>query len=114
MEDAADFQREARRSVIVRALVTAPGGQPVERRVRNLSRSGGCIEQFGELAIGMTVTLHMGTFTALGAQVQWVTDRLAGLQFDETIDLDEARKPRGTGVVAKSGWMADINDAYRR
>jgi len=107
-------EREKRSAVIVRAVVTTPGHDDAERRVRNLSRSGACIDHGGELATGMTVLLQMGTIVGLPASVMWVTDTLAGLQFAERIDLEEARKPRGTGAVPKAGWMADIQHAYRR
>ena len=95
MQQSIDPAREKRNSVIVRALVEAPGGAAVERRVRNLSRSGACVEHAGELRDG-------------------ITDRLAGLRFADTIDLEEARKPRGVGVRPRAGWIAEINDAYRR
>lgn len=114
MSDITDPVREKRNSVIVRAAVSFPGGMPVERRVRNLSPSGACVEHDGELHNGATIQLHMGSLTDLSAQVMWVTDRLAGLHFAEPIDLDEARKPRGIAVKPKAGWIADINDAYRR
>ena len=106
--------REKRNSVIVRAAVSMPGGSPVERRVRNLSRSGACIENAGDFATGMLLRLEMGHITELTGEVVWVKDRLAGVRFAEPIDLDEARKPRGVGAVPKAGWIADINDAYRR
>ena len=114
MSDIPDTVREKRNSVIVRAAVSVAGGAPVERRVRNLSPSGACVEHDGELRDGATVQLHMGSLSDLSAEVMWVTDRLAGLRFAEPIDLDEARRPRGIGVKPKAGWIADINDAYRR
>ncbi len=114
MPDLSEPAREKRNSVIVRAAVAFPGGLPNERRVRNLSRSGACVEHAGELAAGATVQLQMGTITDLAAEVMWVTERLAGLRFAEPIDLDEARKPRGIGTTPKAGWIAEINDAYRR
>lgn len=114
MQQSIDPAREKRNSVIVRALVEAPGGAAVERRVRNLSRSGACVEHAGELRDGMTVTLQIGTVQDLRGQVMWITDRLAGLRFADTIDLEEARKPRGVGVRPRAGWIAEINDAYRR
>lgn len=114
MPDQIEPPREKRNSVIVRAAVTPPGGQPTECRVRNLSRFGACVEHAGEFQPGTTVMLHMGALHDLYAEVMWVTDRLAGLRFAEPIDLEEARKPRGIGVKPKAGWIADINDAYRR
>jgi hypothetical protein len=114
MQQPSEPLREKRNSVIVRALVRTPGGDEAERRVRNLSRSGACLEHKGELQDGMTLTLKMGALDDLSAQVMWVTERLAGVRFDEAVDLDEARKPRGTGAAPKAGWIAEINDAYRR
>jgi hypothetical protein len=114
MPDSLDPVREKRNSVIVRAAVSVPGGMPVERRVRNLSPSGACVEHDGELRDGDIVQLRLGTLDNLSAQVMWVTGRLAGLHFAQPIDLDEARKPRGIAVKPKAGWIADINDAYRR
>jgi hypothetical protein len=106
--------REKRNSVIVRAIVTTHDGRSSERRVRNLSQQGACIEHEGELVAGMPVLLHMGSMHDLVGTVRWVGERLAGLRFAQDIDLDEARKPRGVGVKPRAGWMADINDAYRR
>ncbi|MCU6455016.1 PilZ domain-containing protein [Sphingomonas sp. A2-49] len=114
MQQPIDSTREKRNSVIVRAMVRAPGGTAVERRVRNLSRSGACVEHAGDLRDGMTVVLQIGTIQDLRGQVMWITDRLAGLSFAEAIDLEEARKPRGVGVRPQAGWIAEINDAYRR
>jgi len=107
-------EREKRNTVIVRAIVNAPGSSSVERRVRNLSRSGACLEHGGELKDGMVLAIQMGALHDLAGEVMWTTDKLAGVRFAENIDLDEARKPRGTGAVPKAGWMAEINDAYRR
>jgi len=114
MDHLSEPTREKRNSVIVRAAVSLPGCASIERRVRNLSRSGACVEQDGALRPGMTVLLHMGTLNALAAEVVWVTERLAGIRFAEQIDLDEARKPRGIGLQAKAGWMVDMSHAYRR
>ena len=114
MSSPPDHEREKRNSVIVRAAVSFPGSAPAERRVRNLSRSGACVEHDGELQVGATVLLQMGTISDLAAEVMWVTGRLAGLRFAEPIDLDDARRPRGVGIKPKAGWIAEINDAYRR
>ena len=114
MDPAAESPREKRNSVIVRAAVAAPGEAAVERRVRNLSRSGACVEHAGELSSGTVLLLQMGTLQDLPAEVVWATERLAGLRFAELIDLDEARRPRGVGVKPKAGWITEINDAYRR
>jgi hypothetical protein len=106
--------REKRNSVIVRAAIRLPDGAVSERRVRNLSRSGACIDHDGELSTGMMLRIAMGRIADLTGEVVWVKDRLAGIRFAEPIDLDEARKPRGVTAVPKAGWMAEINDAYRR
>ena len=107
-------EREKRNSVIVRAIIGAPGSPAAESRVRNLSRSGACLEHGGELKDGMTVDIQMGALHDLKGEVMWTTEKLAGVRFAENIDLEEARRPRGTGAIPKAGWIADINDAYRR
>lgn len=109
-----ETNREKRNSVIVRAAVSFPGTSSIERRVRNLSRSGACVEHEGEMQPGATVLLQIGALNDLAAEVMWVTERLAGLRFAEPIDLEEARKPRGAGIKPQVGWIAEINDAYRR
>ncbi|USU06484.1 PilZ domain-containing protein [Sphingomonadaceae bacterium OTU29LAMAA1] len=114
MDSPPEPAREKRSSVIVRAIVHGTNGTQAERRVRNLSRSGACIEHDGDLTNGTTVLLQMGALTDLPAVVVWVTERLAGLRFADAVDLEEARKPRGMGVKPKAGWMTDMNDAYRR
>lgn len=114
MDTIADPIREKRSSVIVRAVVMTADGRSRERRVRNLSPHGACIEHNGDLEAGMTVMLHMGSMPDLVATVRWVSERLAGLRFSELIDLDEARKPRGVGVTPRAGWIADLNNPYRR
>ncbi len=106
--------REKRNSVIVRAIVTTPDGRSRERRVRNLSHQGACIEHNGDLTAGMTLMLHMGSMPDLMATVRWVGERLAGLRFAEIIDLDEARKPRGIGITPRAGWIADLDNPYGR
>lgn len=109
-----DPAREKRNSVIVRAMVQTPDGAADDLRVRNLSRSGACLEHGGQLRDGMTVHMHLGTIDDLVGHIVWATDRLAGVRFEETVDLEEARKPRGIRAVPKAGWMSNINDAYRR
>ncbi len=114
MDNTDTSSREKRNSVIVRALVTTPDGREWERRVRNLSDRGACVEHDGELQAGTTIVLRMGAICDLDATVRWVSGRLAGLRFAETVNLDEARKPRGTAVQPKAGWIVDIKHAYRR
>ncbi|WP_230770244.1 PilZ domain-containing protein [Sphingomonas sp. Leaf4] len=110
-------ERERRSSVILRALVETSDAA-IECRVRNLSASGACIDNEAELATGARVLVSMGTLHHLRGQVVWATERLAGLRFDKAnIDIDSARKPRGT--VAKTspagaGWLAQLDDPHRR
>jgi hypothetical protein len=83
-----------------------------------LSLTGACIEHTGELTPGMGLKLDMGTLRELDGTVMWVTERLAGLRFEQPVNLDEARKPRTAGVTeiggVQVGWMSDIRHAYRR
>ena len=105
--------RDKRSGVILRAAIEIDG-LTVERRVRNLSERGACVDNDGDLVAGTTVIVTMGRLERLVAEIMWVKPALAGLRFRRSVDLDAARKPRGTGAVAGAGWMADIGHAYRK
>jgi hypothetical protein len=45
--------------------------------------------------------------------VIWAKDRLAGVSFDQRVDLHAARKSLGSAVTVASGWLAELKDAYR-
>ena len=106
--------RQARSSVILYARVEA-GEKAVECRVRNLSTTGACIDNTARLAAGDHVQVAMGTLSLLMAEVVWAKSALAGLRFDRTVDIADARKPRRPGTVVPTvGWTATINNPYRR
>ena len=104
--------RDKRSSVIIRATVVVDG-VVVERRVRNLSLHGACVDNQNDIRKDQTVYVSMGTLDHLAAEVMWTTPQLAGLRFHLAIDLEAARKPRGSGSTVKAGWMVDVNHAYR-
>jgi hypothetical protein len=68
----------------------------VERRIRNLSSAGACIEHNGDLDPGDDIFLDMGTLKGLHGQVIWAREKVAGVGFSRFIDLNEAKKPRVT------------------
>lgn len=109
--------REPRSSVILYARIDHVD-RAVEVRVRNLSATGACIENPGDLHQGDQVAVTMGTLVALPAEVMWTSAALAGLHFsDGAIDIAEARRPRERGannVKASAGWISNIQHAYRR
>ena len=107
--------RETRSSVIIRALVEAEGLH-AERRVRNLSRSGACVDNSGDIRAGTTVHVTMGSIQRLAAEVMWAKPNLAGLRFHRPVNLEEARKSRSTATTAtpRTGWAAELDNPYRR
>ena len=109
--------REPRSSVILYARVDHRE-RAVEARVRNLSITGACIDNPGELTKGDEVAVTMGSLQELPAEVMWTSATLAGLHFTKgAIDLAEARKPRDRGATAakaSAGWINNIHHAYRR
>lgn len=117
MSDSAPAERAPRASVILRALIEA-SDMRAERRVRNLSQTGACVDNDGDLVPGMRVLVSMGSLSRIRGEVMWANDRFAGLHFGgQSINLEDARKPRSatdTGAEPGAGWLADINDAYRR
>jgi hypothetical protein len=96
--------RENRSRVIIRAIVHGPFGSENERRIRDLSATGACIEQSGNLIVGDEVTLEIGALTGVAAKVVWVSEWLAGISFAEPIDLAAASRSRMRTVTAASGW----------
>ncbi|MEH3123906.1 MAG: PilZ domain-containing protein [Sphingomonas phyllosphaerae] len=109
--------REPRSSVILYARIDHRD-RSVEVRVRNLSATGACIENPGELTKGDELSVTMGSLSDLTAEVMWTSPKLAGLHFTKgAIDLAEARKPRDRGAnapKASAGWINNIQHAYRR
>lgn len=121
MDTTPEAPRQKRSSVIVRAYLHVPGHpRPMLQRVRNLSLTGACVEHHGELKPGTSLFVDMGLLEGLEATVMWVTERLAGLQFARTVDLEAARKPRSMPSAdapapgVQVGWMDEIRHAYRR
>lgn len=112
--------REKRSSVIIRALIEMPEetgtGTGADRRVRNLSRTGACIDHDGTLAQGMALRVTMGSIPPFDAEVMWVRERLAGIRFTRPVDLEAARQPRGRSASARPsvGWVVEAPDPYRR
>ena len=113
MSQDSPLPRETRSSVIIRAVVHLPGDKQVERRIRNLSATGGCMDVAADLAPGDQISLDMGALTGLDAKVMWVSAGVAGISFAAPVDLSAARKPRGATVAVAAGWLADIKDPYR-
>lgn len=106
--------RATRNSVILYALITRPGGEAQDCRVRNLSATGACIDDTAALVPGERVAVEMGTLQRIVGEVVWVERRLAGLRFDRTIDLAAARKARGRKpFVPNAGWLDNLTDAHR-
>lgn len=114
MPDHSPDTRDKRSGVIIRAAIDI-NETLVERRVRNLSQFGACVDNMGDLQAGATVRVSMGSLESIAAEVVWAKPQLAGLRFDRPVDLEEARKPRRAVETApRAGWMAHISHAYRR
>jgi len=116
MTEIALATREPRSSVIIRAVVHAYGIVATERRVRNLSAHGACIDHAGDLKSGQAISLAIGSYDALSAQVIWAREKVAGVRFRKSIDLDRARQPRKNVVpeIIKTGWLANMPNPYKR
>ncbi len=109
----AGTERDKRSGVILRAAIEVDG-VTVERRVRNLSVRGACVDNDGDLMVGSTVRVTMGQLEEMVAEVMWAKPALAGLRFRRIVDLEAARKPRGRGTGTSAGWMTEVNHAYRK
>lgn len=105
--------RDKRSGVILRAAIDLDG-VIVERRVRNLSERGACVDNDDDLVAGTTISVTMGRLERLVADVVWAKPALAGLRFRRAVDLEAARKPRGIAATVGAGWMNDMGHAYRK
>ena len=105
--------RENRSRVIIRAVVHGPCGREPERRVRDLSSTGACVEQSGNLMVGDKVSLDIGPLKAIAGRVVWTTEYLAGIAFAEPIDVAKTQKPKPEVVTAASGWVSGFVDPWR-
>jgi len=114
MMDPIVAEREKRSSVIIRAEIRAEGREAGTSRVRNLSATGACIDNDGGLRTGDVVTMTMGAVTDMKAEIVWTREKLAGVRFERKVDLDDARKSGAVKATPKAGWIAGMNNAYRR
>ncbi len=88
---------------------------PSVHRIKNISETGVCLAQDGELTEGTVVVLSVGQADHVAADVKWVDCKLAGLAFREPVDLIRARMRRTDGgqPAIASGWLAELNHAHR-
>ena len=87
----AHFPRAPRYSVMLMATTERLGRQATtEHRVSNLSEDGVCVQRGGIFRAGETLILTVGNLMAVGAQVQWVLNGCAGMQFTQSISIDDA------------------------
>lgn len=125
--DRVTAQREPRQRVFLSTSLERFGSaETTQHRVRDLSPKGMRIDQAAGLQVGATVLVAIGRLEAVGATVVWVKEDSAGLSFAETVDPYLARgkavvRPnanvlpsRETQPGATAGWVADLDDAYRK
>ncbi|MEG3169303.1 MULTISPECIES: PilZ domain-containing protein [Sphingomonas] len=86
-----------------------------QHRVTNISETGLCIAQAGDLVTGTVVVVAIGSIAPTAANVVWVRSGLAGLAFQTPIDVSEARRRRASGSTLRppaAGWLAELNNPY--
>ncbi len=118
MDSSVALSRATRISVMLSAELFRDGRHGSSaHRVTNISETGLCIAQPGDLAVGSVVVVTIGRVEQVPADIIWVRTGLAGLKFQRPIDVVEARgrRPAGYKVVAPSaGWLAALNDPYAK
>ena len=127
VDDHAPAQREPRQSVLLSATLERFGSaETTKHRVRDLSPQGMRIEQAAGLQIGATVLVAVGQLEAVGSTIVWIKEGSAGVKFAKAIDPDQARgkaavRPKahilprlGKQRGATTGWVADLDNPYRK
>jgi hypothetical protein len=135
--DATFGSRIPRRQVLLGAEISGNDGSvPTKHRIKDLSVTGARVDRAEALKLGATVLVSVGALGAIAATVIWVRDGIAGLQFVEPIDPDEARSktiipsadrlmPKPGSVAADfrgdygappvtAGWVPGMKSPYRR
>lgn len=85
----------------VAKLVTARGEELCV--IRNISSGGLMAHVYSRPAVGESVTVEVKSGRMLPGTVRWTRDDVAGLQFDEVIDVDQVLGQHGEqGQVARS------------
>lgn len=126
-DDHTTSQREPRQSVFLSATLERFGsGETTKHRVRDLSSHGMRIDRAAELRVGATVLVAVGQLEAVGATIVWAKEGSAGVKFVRAIDPDQARgktavRPKANVLPnrekqrgATAGWVADLNNPYRK
>lgn len=119
--------RASRLNVMLMATVEhANWAAPTRHRVRDLSTGGARIDHADKMLAGESLQISIGAAQAVTATIKWVRQGSAGLSFDQTINIDEARQnvasqPKAVAPpklrVASSaptvGWFKGLKDPYR-
>lgn len=105
--------RAKRESVFRTASIILDTGRRVECRVRNVSPTGAGVSHKGDLRAGMAIRITIGKAPETGAQVVWATDDQAGIALGAVPQADDAKSEDHMPVV-HAGWMAEIDDRYRK
>lgn len=109
--------RRPRDSVFMMAWVaSAPQAEPRRYLMRNLSDTGCCIAEPHALDKFERMIVSIGQEEHVPAEVAWIREGTAGLQFLRPIDLRLARRRRGDGPIAgpKAGWLSDQRRPHQR
>lgn len=105
--------RAKRDSVFRTAGIMLDTGRRIECRVRNVSPTGVGVSHKGDLSTGMAIRIAIGKTPEVEAMVAWATEDHAGIAFGAVPQPDDF-KVAGVLPTVQAGWMAEIDDWYRK
>ncbi|MEG3122789.1 PilZ domain-containing protein [Sphingomonas sp. GB1N7] len=105
--------RAKRDSVFRTAGIMLDGGRRIECRVRNVSPTGVGVSHKGDLSTGMAIRIAIGKTPEVAATVAWATEDQAGIAFGAMPKSDDIKIASALPTV-QAGWMAEIDDRYRK
>lgn len=97
-----DRRNGTRHLKILRVGTLVTGGRRELCLIRNISAGGILAHVYSTLRVGQEVSVALKSNTMLSGSVVWVKDANAGIEFDETIDVEEMLS---NASLTENGWL---------
>lgn len=87
VEDVSERRSDSRDTIIFRVGLLNQGARPTFCLVKNISPTGAQVKLYGQVTVGLPVSLQIGDDAPVVGRVAWSRGDLAGIAFDNPVDL---------------------------